>query len=169
MSISFCAGSNPRADIHNRCKAERVYKNQSRHARHALIERLVKPIFFISDERNLRRAVSTNNTQTVAVLLNSGVSPNAADEFKRAPLHLAACRGYIQILQYVAIIILVMKLTRELFGRLLLAKGANPNQKDAMGNTALHLAACTNNVPVVTLLLKAGMCLYYSYRRKHLG
>jgi ankyrin repeat domain-containing protein 54 len=64
-------------------------------------QQFVKYLLKISDERNLRRAVSTNNTQTVAVLLNSGVSPNAADEFKRAPLHLAACRGYIQILQYV--------------------------------------------------------------------
>lgn len=35
-----CAGSNIRTDGHNRCKAERVYKNQSRHARHALIEPL---------------------------------------------------------------------------------------------------------------------------------
>lgn len=102
--------------------------------------------------------MSTNNTQTVAVLLNSGVSPNAADEFKRAPLHLAACRGYIQILQYkYIIIILECGKLNLLIGRLLLAKGANPNQKDAMGNTALHLAACTNNVPVVTLLLKAGI------------
>lgn len=43
-----------------------------------------------------------------------------------------------------------------LFGRLLLDKGANPNQKDSLGNTPLHLAACTNHVEVVTLLLKAG-------------
>ena len=28
--------------------------------------------------------------------------------------------------------------------------------KDELGNTALHLAACTNHVGVVTLLLKAG-------------
>ena len=36
----------------------------------------------------------------------------------------------------------------------LLRHGANPNQTDRLGNTALHLAACTNHVPVVTLLLR---------------
>ena len=38
----------------------------------------------------------------------------------------------------------------------LLRHGADPNQKDRLGNTAMHLAACTNHVPVVTLLLRAG-------------
>ena len=38
----------------------------------------------------------------------------------------------------------------------MLEKGADPNQKDAIGNTALHLAVCTNNVEVITLLLSAG-------------
>ena len=40
--------------------------------------------------------------------------------------------------------------------QLLLRHGADPDQKDMLGNTALHLAACTNHVPVVTLLLRAG-------------
>lgn len=34
--------------------------------------------------------------------------------------------------------------------------GANPNAKDILGNTALHLAACTNHIEVVTLLLRGG-------------
>ena len=38
----------------------------------------------------------------------------------------------------------------------LLRHGADPNQKDRLGNTAMHPAACTNHVPVVTLLLRAG-------------
>lgn len=39
---------------------------------------------------------------------------------------------------------------------LLLQNGAEPNLKDGLGNTPLHLAACTNHVGVVTLLLRAG-------------
>ena len=38
----------------------------------------------------------------------------------------------------------------------LLRHGAGPNQKDSLGNTPLHLAACTNHIQVVTLLLRAG-------------
>ena len=38
----------------------------------------------------------------------------------------------------------------------LLRHGADPNLSDRLGNTALHLAACTSHVPVVTLLLRAG-------------
>ena len=41
----------------------------------------------------------------------------------------------------------------------LLRHGADPNLTDRLGNTALHLAACTSHVPVVTLLLRAGTAL----------
>ncbi|XP_058876965.1 ankyrin repeat domain-containing protein 54-like isoform X2 [Acipenser ruthenus] len=40
--------------------------------------------------------------------------------------------------------------------QLLLSHGADPNQRDGLGNTALHLAACTNHVPVITALLRGG-------------
>jgi ankyrin repeat protein len=39
---------------------------------------------------------------------------------------------------------------------LLIVYGADVNQRDRIGNTALHLAACTGHIDVVTVLLQAG-------------
>jgi hypothetical protein len=57
--------------------------------------------FLIPDERRLRQAVSTNNVDQVAALLGSGVNPNCVDHQHRSPLHLAACRGYCDIVRSV--------------------------------------------------------------------
>ena len=43
----------------------------------------------------------------------------------------------------------------------------NPDDQDQLGNTALHLAACTNHVPVVTLLLRWGFKEDFSYHDYH--
>lgn len=88
--------------------------------------------------RKLRYASSTNNTELVSRLLESGADPNTSDEYKRSPLHLAACRGYIHVMQ------------------LLLKFGANPNVIDSLGNTPLHLAiisASSNNFNIVVCML----------------
>lgn len=92
-------------------------------------------------ERKLRVASNTNNTEMLERLLSQNgikVDVKSVDEHKRSALHFAAAKGYSEVVD------------------LLLRNGADPNQKDQLGNTAMHLAACTNHVPVVTLLLRAG-------------
>lgn len=53
------------------------------------------------------------------------VSFLGCDELQRTALHLAASRGFTDIVAQ------------------LLKYGANPNQKDLLGNTPLHLAVCS--------------------------
>ncbi|XP_037933685.1 ankyrin repeat domain-containing protein 54 [Teleopsis dalmanni] len=103
-----------------------------------------------SNGRKLRTAAATCNIELLNRLLESGVDPNAADEYKRSPLHLAACRGYIHIVQQ------------------LLKFGANPNVVDSLGNTPLHLAvisASSNNFNVVARLLLAGGASVHMFDR----
>uniref|UniRef100_A0A1B6MV79 Uncharacterized protein n=1 Tax=Graphocephala atropunctata TaxID=36148 RepID=A0A1B6MV79_9HEMI len=90
------------------------------------------------DGMRLCRSVCHNNTDAVRKMLQSGVSPNCHDYYKRTPLHIASCMGYADMV------------------KLLLEYGADPNAKDSIDNTPLHLAACTNHVSVITLLLQAG-------------
>jgi ankyrin repeat protein len=40
--------------------------------------------------------------------------------------------------------------------KLLIAAKADLNSRDSIGNTPLHLAACTNHVSTITELLQAG-------------
>ena len=51
--------------------------------------------------------------------------------------------------------------------RLLLEHGADPNQRDCIGNTPLHLAAVTSKISVVTLLLMAGTDVLSSDQHGH--
>lgn len=51
--------------------------------------------------------------------------------------------------------------------KLLLEGGADPNLKDCVGNTPLHLAATASSIDVVTLLLKSGADIFAVDKEKH--
>ncbi len=82
------------------------------------------------NEKRLRMAATTNNTETLAKLLANGANVNSGDEHQRTALHFSAAKGYAEAV------------------KILIQHGANVNAKDALGNTALHLAACTHHIEV---------------------
>ena len=108
-------------------------------------------------ERKLRGAANTNNTELVERLLTGHLaSVKSVDEHKRSALHFAAAKVIISACGLHFHLPSSFTQGYSEVVELLLRHGADPNQKDRLGNTAMHLAACTNHVPVVTLLLKAG-------------
>lgn len=123
-------------------------RNKSLIRRQRLNERsaLYMKYYSLSNERQLRFAASTCNVEVLWNMLNRGTNPNCYDEHKRSPLHLAACRGYGDIIT------------------ILLQNGANPNIVDSLGNTPLHLAVISasskkfNNV--VRILLHHGASVH---------
>ncbi|KAB0393816.1 hypothetical protein E2I00_000695 [Balaenoptera physalus] len=143
--------------------------------------------------KRLRDSANANDVETVQQLLEDGADPCAADDKGRTALHFASCNGNDQIGQGAlpessvpGPRVLHMSLgANEPVMQLLLDHGADPNQRDGLGNTPLHLgqdtvllplvgtqaepqwswtlspcsspsAACTNHVPVITTLLRGG-------------
>lgn len=104
----------------------------------------------LANERKIRFAASTCNVELLCEMLERGTNPNCCDEHKRSPLHLAACRGYGDIIT------------------MLLQHGANPNILDSLGNTPLHLSVISassrkfNNV--VRILLNHGASVHVTDR-----
>lgn len=51
-------------------------------------------------ERKLRLAANTNDLDRLKSLLDSGIDPKSCDEFLRTALHLAASKGYTEVVRY---------------------------------------------------------------------
>src|ERR1035437_10371526 len=91
-----------------------------------------------TDSRQLFNAATTNDVETVKVLLNKGVNINAKDTNGATALIKAASRGYADMT------------------RLLLDKGADINAKADEGIPALMIAAVKGHADTVNLLLDKG-------------
>lgn len=55
--------------------------------------------YCIKGERKLRLAANTNDADRLKSLLESGIDPKASDEFQRTALHLAASKGYTDVVR----------------------------------------------------------------------
>lgn len=53
----------------------------------------------VTGERKLRLAANTNDLDRLKTLLDSGIDPKSCDEFLRSALHLAASKGYTEVVR----------------------------------------------------------------------
>lgn len=94
------------------------------------------------NEKKLRYSSLICNTEMLLRLLKIGTNVNCVDSLSRSSLHVAASRGFVDIIKH------------------LLEHGGDPNLKDVVGNTPLHLAVCSATSKkcseVVRLLLRYG-------------
>ncbi|MCL2779469.1 MAG: ankyrin repeat domain-containing protein [Polyangiaceae bacterium] len=91
----------------------------------------------------LHEAVLATSLESVTMLLRAGANANAIDTFGQTPLHVAAS---IDPARSVAIAEALLANVANPAGP------ADPSMPDARGFTALHAAASTGNVPLVTML-----------------
>ncbi|KAK9744854.1 Ankyrin repeats (3 copies) [Popillia japonica] len=119
-------------------RLKRVVFKPRRKGNPALVAALKTHLHPELQEQRLLKAVSVHNTEDVEKLLHMGVSPNSCDRQLRSALHIAASRGYADIVD------------------LLLKYGADANKRDIIQNTPLHLAACMSNLKIITLLINGG-------------
>ena len=92
----------------------------------------------------LHIAASEGHYKVCAVLLDpeNGTDLNARTQLSRTPLHIAALKGHLILVQ------------------LLLRKGGDPNLQDCEQNTPLHLAASMGHSETVDCLLHSGSSPY---------
>ena len=60
---------------------------------------IILTILHCIGERKLRLAANTNDLDRLKTLLDSGIDPKSCDEFLRTALHLAASKGYTEVVR----------------------------------------------------------------------
>jgi len=101
------------------------------------------------DQSPMWMAVSAGNLEVVQMLLNKGAHVSTRDAQATTPIHIAASRGYTEILQL-----------------LLTGTDANVDAQDQDTYTPLYLAVDHNYCTLVPLLIKAGASLNKVYGTK---
>mmetsp|Transcript_10231 Transcript_10231/g.26047 ORF Transcript_10231/g.26047 Transcript_10231/m.26047 type:complete len:313 (-) Transcript_10231:33-971(-) len=102
----------------------------------------------VTGDTPLHKAVENEQTALVQWLLEQGVMPNVKDTHGVTPLHVAAIKGYVSLVQ-------------------LLLDSDNTVKKvtDANGDTAVHWACTKGHLEVLDLLLSRGAALDVSNKQ----
>ena len=87
----------------------------------------------------LHVSAASGNLQTAKSMVKINVAVNSSNTYSETPLMLVACQGKLELFPYLTEI------------------GADINIRDARKGTALHLAAESDTVDVIKLLLGKGM------------
>lgn len=96
----------------------------------------------INGRSALLYALQQQRDEWITPLLNEGINPNLQDNTENSALALATERLSTDVNKDLSLI------------KDLLAKGADPNQRNSLGETSLFLAYRTNNSELIELLLK---------------
>lgn len=103
------------------------------------------------DETALMRAAKEGRLDACSALIDAGADAKALNVEQETSLHLCAKQGrFNDVAEHV---------NSGKISALLIAHGANPEARDHLGQTALHLAASANNVQCAGVLLDAGASL----------
>ncbi|PSN51182.1 hypothetical protein C0J52_06044 [Blattella germanica] len=121
------------------------------------------------EERALTKDKIWENPEKAIELLKNGANPNAKDEYGNTPIHYAAEKKWMNVVECLlelecdidctntegeTPLLKAIKRRNEEIAIKLIQRGANPNAKDKYGNTPMHYAAEKELTNVVECLLE---------------